>query len=372
MPKLFTARPSSRSPLIEFVFSVPLDLMNAMYFAHLASDDEGLEDSWGARVRGEMAPDLLAELDFLYTFPNGQPGVMGQLGDVLFAHPQAWESVEALTAWIGSLPSGIGESEASTGVQGLAYYLCCVRGEPEPPLHPEPREALRLKLQRDGAADVDEKLSLWDRPEELRDRMVRLAERFYREHYGPALAERRVCLERSVAAHRGLSHEGALELLRKVTGRPQSCLENGICPGPYDRLVFAPSIDVGPYQSCAEMRSGRGFVHGMFYPCEAEFRGVAPDDEETQRLARMYKALGDEQRLRILNLLREREMYAQEIVDRLDLHQSVVSRHLSLLKAVGVLQARKQNNMKFFSLNPEIAGELSKTLDLFAGARREA
>ena len=85
-------------------------------------------------------------------------------------------------------------------------------------------------------------------------------------------------------------------------------------------------------------------------------------------MARLYKALGDEQRLRILRMLRDREMYAQEIVERTGLHQSVVSRHLQFMRAVGLLQSRKQNNMKFFSLNPTARDMLSGTLALFDAA----
>ena len=40
------------------------------------------------------------------------------------------------------------------------------------------------------------------------------------------------------------------------------------------------------------------------------------------------------------------------------------------LKAVGLVLVRKQNNMKHYSLNPAITSDLSKTLDLFAGAAR--
>jgi DNA-binding transcriptional ArsR family regulator len=87
--------------------------------------------------------------------------------------------------------------------------------------------------------------------------------------------------------------------------------------------------------------------------------------EET-RLVRIYKALADEQRLRILRLLRGREMYAQEIVEATGIHQSVVSRHLSFMKAVGLVNARRQNNMKFFSINPAIRDELAGTLELLA------
>ena len=63
---------------------------------------------------------------------------------------------------------------------------------------------------------------------------------------------------------------------------------------------------------------------------------------------------------------REIEELVQEIVDRTGLHQSVVSRHLSFLKVVGLLQVRKQNNMKFYSLSPDAVQYLQKTIDMFA------
>jgi DNA-binding transcriptional ArsR family regulator len=108
-------------------------------------------------------------------------------------------------------------------------------------------------------------------------------------------------------------------------------------------------------------------LHGVYYPCEARF--IGPDAEEgegIQRLALIHKALSDELRLRILRLLRGGELYAQQIVERTGLHQSVVSRHLGFMKVVGLVLARRQDNMKFYSLNPTMRDELAKTLDLFA------
>jgi DNA-binding transcriptional ArsR family regulator len=80
-------------------------------------------------------------------------------------------------------------------------------------------------------------------------------------------------------------------------------------------------------------------------------------------MALLYKALSDEQRLRILRELRRGELYAQEIVERTGVHQSVVSRHLSFLKAVGLVNVRRQNNMKFYSLNGELREELRQCID---------
>jgi DNA-binding transcriptional ArsR family regulator len=197
--------------------------------------------------------------------------------------------------------------------------------------------------------------------------MLALIERFYREHYAALLPERMRALELSVASHRNDSTSDPIELMRRLTGHPITCLE-GNCGTGFRRYLFTPSMDMGPYNSCTMV----GDIHGVYYPLEAEFRPNGNSvDEEQVRLARLFKALSDEGRLRILRLLRGREMYANEIVDATGLHQSVVSRHLGFMKAVNLLRVRKQNNMRFFSINPAIRDEFGKTLDLFIPALSE-
>jgi len=360
MPRL--SRVSTPKQTVEFVVSESLDLMNSMYFTHLAGEVEGI-DGWPQRVRGEMEPRLLQELDFLYTFPKGQPGVMGTLGDRLFAYPETWQNVESLVRFVRQLTTDIGQWPEDPGVQGLALYSI---GTPSAlgwhDLDPgaSARETLRSALEAEGP-DADTVLAVYDNPAELRERMARLIERFYEEHYRGDLPRRLPCIERSVTAHRGVQEPNVVDLMCRLTGRAEACCQEDIHRGAFDRFIFAPSIDMGPYVSCGVT----GRVHGLFYPCEAQSVHEDPEDEETRRLARVFKALSDEQRLRILNLLRDREMYAQEIVEHTGLHQSVVSRHLTFMKAVGLLSERRQNNMKFFSIDPSIRGELSKTLNRF-------
>lgn len=372
MPRLANAEMKQRPPTVEFMFSEPLDLLNAMYFTSLVPTHDGSE-GWPVALRGEMAPDLLTELDFLYNYPAGDPAIPGTLQDLLFAHPAVWKDVPTLVRFVRDLPDGQGESKNHTGVQGLvreATFRYIDEEDSAPYLDMAPRDAIESRIRSLGDRDTDAIMALYDRPAELRERLARLIERFFDEHYRRELSNRRPAIERSIAAHAGASADEALEAIRRLTGRPSICLDDDdYCSRPHDALIFCPSVDVGPYLSCADVDGPRS-VHGMFYPCEPTVAGeaVLPDAGETQRLARIYKALGDEQRLRILQMLHGREMYAQEIVDRLDLHQSVVSRHLSFLKAVGLLQFRKQNSMKFYRLNPDITDELSKTLDLFTGA----
>ncbi len=280
---------------------------------------------------------------------------MGALNDILFADPEAWNDRDALLRFVEALPDGVGDIPARPGVQGRVRYSlkwCAAAQGAE-----SDREAVRAALEAAGR-DVEAGLALYDRPAELRRRMSALIRRFYDDVYASEWRRRLPCLERSVAAHRGRPVDDVERLMRDLTGRQISCLSDA--PDRYERFIFAPSPDMGPYVSCADMPP----IHGLYYPCPPPDAGEA--DLEVDRLAQVWRALGDAQRLRILRLLRGRELYAQEIAERTGLHQSVVSRHLSYLKAVGLVRARRAGAMKYFTVDPAARDRLAAALELFS------
>ena len=356
---------------VDFVTSVPLDLLNAMYFTFLAGTLEGVGD-WPARTRERMDPGLRAELDLLFTYPRRQPGIMGALNDALFVHYHQITDIDGLLRFVREMPADGAGDPAVPGIQGLAVYALRWSGQERFILAEgvAPRDALMAKLE--GASDEDltciitpevgggaaAVLALFDDPEQVRARMLSLIRRFYDEHYRPDEQRRLACMRRSCDAHNNELLTDAAELARFLSSRSDSCLTE--LPDTYTRFVFVPSVDVGPYNSCADVAP----VHGLHYALEPRFASAEDEsDESTQRLALVYRALSDEQRLRILRLLRDGELYAQEIVERTGIHQSVVSRHLTFMKAVGLLHVRRQNNMKFYSLNAAMGEELRGAVD---------
>ena len=62
------------------------------------------------------------------------------------------------------------------------------------------------------------------------------------------------------------------------------------------------------------------------------------------------RAMADETRLRILLLLIDGELCVCEIIAALELPQSTVSRHLSLLRQVGIVGARRSSGQHFYRL----------------------
>ena len=73
-----------------------------------------------------------------------------------------------------------------------------------------------------------------------------------------------------------------------------------------------------------------------------------------KREAQILKALADETRLRILQLLADGELCVCELMAALDLPQSTVSRHLSYLKNSGWLQDRRQGVWMYYRIAKEI------------------
>lgn len=80
------------------------------------------------------------------------------------------------------------------------------------------------------------------------------------------------------------------------------------------------------------------------------------------RCTEIARALADASRLRVILILRDRELCVCQIIELLGLAPSTVSKHMQILKAAGLVDSRKQGRWVHYSLNanpePEVAGAL--------------
>lgn len=81
-----------------------------------------------------------------------------------------------------------------------------------------------------------------------------------------------------------------------------------------------------------------------------------------ENTANIFKALGDETRLRILALLTNCELCVCDLMATLDLPQSTVSRHLAKLKSIGLVRGRRNGAWMHYRLS-EPADELSRAVN---------
>ena len=74
----------------------------------------------------------------------------------------------------------------------------------------------------------------------------------------------------------------------------------------------------------------------------------------------VFKALNDPTRREILELLKEREMTAGEIADQFNMSWPSISHHLDLLKQAKLVEAEKDGQYIYYSLNTTVVDEILK------------
>jgi ArsR family transcriptional regulator len=79
-------------------------------------------------------------------------------------------------------------------------------------------------------------------------------------------------------------------------------------------------------------------------------------------LAEIGRALGNEHRLRILELLAQREMSVEVLAERVDLSVANASQHLRLLRAAGLLTSRRDGKRVLYVLSDSKVLELTAAL----------
>ena len=83
---------------------------------------------------------------------------------------------------------------------------------------------------------------------------------------------------------------------------------------------------------------------------------------EVRPASRLFKALGDETRLRIVALLAHGELCVCHLQEALGLSQPHVSRHLAVLRAAGVVADRRERKWVYYRLARQPSAECERHL----------
>jgi DNA-binding transcriptional ArsR family regulator len=76
-------------------------------------------------------------------------------------------------------------------------------------------------------------------------------------------------------------------------------------------------------------------------------------DDLIELIARRFRVLADPTRIKLLDLLREREATVQELTDTIGSTQQNVSKHLGLLRQERVVRRTKRGNYSYYSIADE-------------------
>jgi ArsR family transcriptional regulator, lead/cadmium/zinc/bismuth-responsive transcriptional repressor len=85
----------------------------------------------------------------------------------------------------------------------------------------------------------------------------------------------------------------------------------------------------------------------------AEVRAAQPDSRTVERLAEIFKALGDPTRVRLLSALATAELCVCDLATLLGLTESAVSHQLRFLRSLWLVRARRDGRMVFYRLDDD-------------------
>lgn len=112
-------------------------------------------------------------------------------------------------------------------------------------------------------------------------------------------------------------------------------------------------------------RTALPLLDGNAQPCCAPVARGALDAEEATGLARMFKALGDPTRVRLLSLIAaqpEREACICDLIEPIGLSQPTVSHHMKQLVDAGLVIREQRGRWAFYRLVDDTLTALSGSL----------
>ncbi|MGW2345144.1 ArsR/SmtB family transcription factor [Streptomyces sp. NPDC001661] len=94
------------------------------------------------------------------------------------------------------------------------------------------------------------------------------------------------------------------------------------------------------------------------------------DEEQSVDLAKVFKALGDPVRLRLLSMIASQaggEVCVCDLTPAFDLSQPTISHHLKLLRQAGLIDCERRGTWVYYWLLPEMTDRLAGVLTRPAG-----
>ncbi|MEW2608726.1 metalloregulator ArsR/SmtB family transcription factor [Streptomyces sp. NPDC047880] len=89
------------------------------------------------------------------------------------------------------------------------------------------------------------------------------------------------------------------------------------------------------------------------------------DEGQAPELAKVFKALGDPVRLRLLSMIASRaggEVCVCDLTPAFDLSQPTISHHLKLLRQAGLIDCERRGTWVYYRLVPEMTDRLAAIL----------
>lgn len=197
---------------------------------------------------------------------------------------------------------------------------------------------------------------LLDAPEPSTAQLIDVIEGFHDQAMRPEFEMIGPTLERDAADKRGLAKTLPPEVFVEKATR-------GVTfePGPGVRgVILVPSVVLRPWTLMVEHHALRMFV----YSVDEEVINADPTAPPAY-LVDLYKALGDERRLRLLAELWVGESDLKTLSQKVDLAKSTIHHHLRALRAAGLVRVIVRDDDKVYAIRKEALPDAGPLLEGF-------
>lgn len=220
-------------------------------------------------------------------------------------------------------------------------------------------EDLKAAAKRNGHDDWLRELTnlLELGPERVKDLLLSILSAWWRDVW-PKFGVDMEALEKDAEARRALAKTVSLEKLIETA-------TNGFdyTPDPGDRRVLLlPSMVLSPWMVYLDHKNQKVIAYA------ASENPSDPGVMAPAQLARFYKALGDEGRLKVLKRMAEGPLTLQEAAEVLGVAKSTAHHHLGLLRHAGLVLIREEKGDKTWSLRRDLLPQAGEILNTFLGS----
>ncbi len=362
MGKLLVGRPTLT---MEFVVSASLDLIETLVLVHRAPEMGAEADPWCVATRAAMDAETVHTLDTIYGASGRSISFAEELlmpfdplapdrRDAPYAAYRAWLSDKPPAWYLDTLKRALRRVHNEQGVD-----------------LPDPAAGDRAAWERFLApgitrATLVDVVALALHPADLKARVLALydtfEERFHAVDFAASIGALHGAAERAERLHESYLDEAFADM---TGNRLPPEIEHAARE--VERAIFVPCAHLGPFLSYVLYPPELVVYFDATRPLGRPARnGRAPEEPVAGSDLAALRALADGTRLRIIAILRGGELYAQEVVARLGISQSAVSRHLSMLESAGVVRVRPANGMKYYAVNAARLRQLAESLGRLA------
>ncbi|CAN5534627.1 hypothetical protein BH20ACT23_BH20ACT23_07700 [soil metagenome] len=312
-------------------------------------------------LRNQASDDLLEDIEGLF----GGPGTLGETCGKLLSNLFGYVLDSGPKYDVATFLSQLEASEPTEVLLALVGY----HGQNRP----VPAEVIRSAVEGDPEAQtafIEGARARWGErdglvlalehvlklgPEPVRRGLVtalrRWDEEVFRQYEGEALP----VMERDHRAKLKMSQELSLErTIELATKGIQFAAEPWI-----GRIVLAPTYILRPWVLLTEHQDVMIYI----FPVSDDSLGV-DESVPPPQLVKLYKALGDANRLRLLKRLAAGSMTLKEATDLLGSAKSTAYHHLAILRQAGLVWVREGED-KTYTLRDDLIPQASELLQSF-------